>query len=589
MALQITITDAGRAEVINAENTGTAPVLITEIGLSATGFEPDPANTDLPGEFKRISTIAGTIVDPHTIHVTVRDETADNYDVSAFGVYTDSGTLFAVYSQTSGPFIQKSSQSTMLLSVDIILGTLNAQNLTFGDTSFANPTASPTVFGVVQTMEGQQDLDETRVLRRGAWGLGKWLPIADADLAVESGFYSLPVTLGALNSPLAGQSGSLLVVKGGADQDYLTQTWTHSNDTDNHRQFSRHKKGAGPWSPWIENWNHQNLPDAQARLSAAEALLQSVDQSLGNSAIEGAFVKPTKSIPLFAVSGGLITSQPFSVAINGKFVVYPASTSVSLSSLIAARDYKIYAIADQTIEAVEWDDPAPEDSRWVGGFHAAYSNGAVVASSLWDLGWRPSCNPRGMTLSPDRRLWVDIYLMDIDYGVNGYSRPDATIAKGNQLPKIPSIYGGNGANTYDRMSWYESWDLAVSAGKRLPFYGEFTGFAYGVVERQAVGADPVTTRHQAGHRSACGVEQVTGCMWQWGADINGTSATGSASWQDITGGRGAVRTHSIRAVRLGASWGSGLDSGSRASSWDASPDLSDVVYGSRGVCDHLIL
>lgn len=38
---QITITDAGRAEIINAENTGATPALIAEIGIG-TGQHESP-------------------------------------------------------------------------------------------------------------------------------------------------------------------------------------------------------------------------------------------------------------------------------------------------------------------------------------------------------------------------------------------------------------------------------------------------------------------------------------------------------------------------------------------------------------------
>ncbi|MEX2474016.1 hypothetical protein, partial [Marinobacter sp.] len=189
----------------------------------------------------------------------------------------------------------------------------------------------------------------------------------------------------------------------------------------------------------------------------------------------------------------------------------------------------------------------------------------------------------------DGKTWGDIYLMDTQYGVNGYSRNGATIADDGDRPVIPSIYGGNGSTTYGSMSWWVAVDLATAAGKRLPFYQEFTAMAYGVVERQAVGTDPGTTQHQAGHRSACGCEQITGVMYQWGADINGTSATGSASWQDIAEGRGDVYTDSIRSPRFGAHWNGGSYSGSRASNWSAAPDGSGSIISARGVSDHLNL
>ncbi|MBE0505900.1 MAG: hypothetical protein IBX50_04160 [Marinospirillum sp.] len=347
-------------------------------------------------------------------------------------------------------------------------------------------------------------------------------------------------------------------------------------------------------SPVISATDHASLsgrtkPD-QHPMSAITGLQGFYDSVIGAMALAGTLTKSNRFMPAFTTVSGLQASQGFSVSVGGDPVFFAQGTPVTLPALTDGADYKIYAKDDGSLEAAIWDAAEPLQSRLIGGFHVYHVTGTINPSSIWDLCWLPkNGNPRGRTLAPDKREWVDIYLMDVDYGINCYSRPNAQIADGSSLPKIPAIYGGNGDATYPNMTWYVTWDLAIAAGCRLPFYGEFTGFAYGVVERQSVGVDPVTTRHQAGHRSACGVEQATGCMWQWGADINGTSATGSPSWQDITGGRGDVYTHSIRAVLLGARWGSGLNSGSRASHWNASPDISNDFIGARGVCDHLIL
>jgi hypothetical protein len=150
MPLQITITDAGRAEVINATNTGTGPVTIAEIGLGAGQYEPAPEQTALTAETKRLATIAGQVVSADTIHVTIKDETGDAYTVNEIGLYTDAGTLFAVYSDPVNPIAQKAAASSLLLAVDIVLGTLDANSLTFGDTSFAMPPASETLQGIVR-------------------------------------------------------------------------------------------------------------------------------------------------------------------------------------------------------------------------------------------------------------------------------------------------------------------------------------------------------------------------------------------------------------------------------------------------------
>ncbi|MCE8028805.1 hypothetical protein HOP54_08900 [Halomonas daqingensis] len=149
MALKITITDAGRAEVPNADNTGTAPVKITHVALGDAGYTTGPEQTALQSEVKRISSIAGEAVSPDTISVTVKDEGSDTYTVREFGLITEHGTLFAVYSQAD-PIIEKASPSTLLLTIDVILADIDATSLTFGDISFSNPPASTTVAGVVR-------------------------------------------------------------------------------------------------------------------------------------------------------------------------------------------------------------------------------------------------------------------------------------------------------------------------------------------------------------------------------------------------------------------------------------------------------
>ena len=148
MALNITITDAGRAEIINANNTGTAPVTLTHIGFTAAAFTPNAGLTALPSEVKRVSNIAGEIVAPDTISVTAKDEGQDTYTMRGFGIFTGSGTLFAVYGQAD-PIIEKSSGSTMLLTIDVVLADIDAASLEFGDISFSNPPASLTTPGVV--------------------------------------------------------------------------------------------------------------------------------------------------------------------------------------------------------------------------------------------------------------------------------------------------------------------------------------------------------------------------------------------------------------------------------------------------------
>lgn len=149
MSISLIITDAGRAEVINADNTGTGPVTLTEVALGTGIAASSPTQTALQAEFKRLTTISGLVVADDTIHVTVRDETNDTYSFSEFGIFTDSGTLFAVYSAPAD-IMQKAAASSLNMALDVVLGTLDANTVTFGDTNFANPPASETVSGVAR-------------------------------------------------------------------------------------------------------------------------------------------------------------------------------------------------------------------------------------------------------------------------------------------------------------------------------------------------------------------------------------------------------------------------------------------------------
>ena len=168
--LEITVTNAGRAAIVNAQNTGTAPVTITQIGLSGTAVTPLPTATALTGEFKRVASIAGEVVAVDTIHVTLTDSTGDAYTLRSFGLYLADGTLFAIYGQ-AGPVLEKTTQSIAAMSIDVIFADIAAAAITFGDATFTNPPATTTRQGVVELAtvpEAQAGIDALRALTPAA-------------------------------------------------------------------------------------------------------------------------------------------------------------------------------------------------------------------------------------------------------------------------------------------------------------------------------------------------------------------------------------------------------------------------------------
>jgi len=146
----IHVTKAGRAALVAAGNAGTAAHKITVIGVSTVAFDDtDETLTALPGERKRISTIAGENVAADTIHVTLKDDTADQYSLYGLGLYLENGVLFAVYSQAV-PIMEKSPAAMLLLAADMQFTKIDAAQLYFGDATFTNPPATTERQGVVE-------------------------------------------------------------------------------------------------------------------------------------------------------------------------------------------------------------------------------------------------------------------------------------------------------------------------------------------------------------------------------------------------------------------------------------------------------
>ncbi|MDE7854152.1 tail fiber protein [Escherichia coli] len=155
--LLFTMTDAGRQELVNANKTGTNKVEIVSVGLGSRYYVTSTSQINITDEIKRLTTIGGKVVSPDTIHVTAKDDSKDEYVVHTIGLYTNKGTLFAVYSQEQA-IINKASSTIALISSDIAIKTLDTKNITFGDIEFINPPATETVVGVAR-FANEQEID----------------------------------------------------------------------------------------------------------------------------------------------------------------------------------------------------------------------------------------------------------------------------------------------------------------------------------------------------------------------------------------------------------------------------------------------
>lgn len=145
----ITITDAGRAALVATGNTGTNAHQVVKIGLASAPFVADRSLKAMPNERKRITTFAGANIAADTVHVTLKDDTDDQFTLYGFGLYLENDVLLGVYSQAA-PIMEKSPAAMLLLSADIQFATIDAAALTFGEATFLNPPATTEVQGVIE-------------------------------------------------------------------------------------------------------------------------------------------------------------------------------------------------------------------------------------------------------------------------------------------------------------------------------------------------------------------------------------------------------------------------------------------------------
>jgi len=144
--LNFVITDAGKVAVAQAGQLG--PVVLESIGLGTGAYVPSSLQLALQNETKRLTPDGTSNPTAGTIHFTLSDDSSAAYTVNEVGVFTSTGILFAVYSQTD-PIATKSAGSVLLLAIDLALTDIaNPTNVQVGGTGFSYAQASESVKGV---------------------------------------------------------------------------------------------------------------------------------------------------------------------------------------------------------------------------------------------------------------------------------------------------------------------------------------------------------------------------------------------------------------------------------------------------------
>ncbi|MBN9035498.1 MAG: hypothetical protein J0H53_05470 [Rhizobiales bacterium] len=281
-------------------------------------------------------------------------------------------------------------------------------------------------------------------------------------------------------------------------------------------------------------------------------------------------VRPQAGLPIFRAEGRDRLFLRAGAQIAGADSRADAETEIALPEFAAGTDYLIRSDAGALVVAPAGADLADA----IGGFHFAPGDNASARAggddapainpfSIWDAGFRPACDPRGMALVdlPDgRRLWVDIYLLGTDHLAQGTSRHGATIADGHRnKPKKPD------GSRHDGLDFLTAVDIYAGHGKRLLTYDEFRAAAFGVTEKSSADDKPETAGLDAARTSRFGLMQATGNLWVWGTDGDPDDP---------------------RPSLFGGSWLSGQYAGSRYADLDSWPDYSVEGFSARGCRDH---
>lgn len=203
--LSVVVTNAGIAEVINAQHTGTAPVVLAQVGFGRGIYTPTADQTALRDEIKRVSTIAGGVVGSNIMHIQALDSGEAAYAVYEIGVYTASGTLFAVYSQPI-PILHKVANSSIMCVIDFVLSGVEPTAVTVGDTDYTLAPATTTNLGVVELATGDEVAAGTDAERAVTPASGAAAYVALRGNQTINGIKTF-------NSPIVSDSGSMSAVE----------------------------------------------------------------------------------------------------------------------------------------------------------------------------------------------------------------------------------------------------------------------------------------------------------------------------------------------------------------------------------------
>ncbi len=362
--LLFTMTDAGRQELVNANKTGTNKVEIVSVGLGGRYYVTLTSQTNITNEIKRLTTIGGKVVSPDTIHVTAKDDSKDEYVVHTIGLYTNKGTLFAVYSQEQA-IINKASSTIALISSDIAIKTLDTKNIIFGDIEFINPPATETVVGVAR-FANEQEIDagtddslavSAKRLKQAIVKHEQSRNHPDATLT-SKGFVQLSSATNSTSETLAATPKAVKAAYDLANAKYTAQDATTARkgivQLSSATNSTSETLAATPKAVKAAYDLANGKYTAQDATTARKGIVQL--SSATNSTSETLAATPKAVKAAYDLANGKYTAQDATTARKG--IVQLSSATNSTSETLAATPKAVKAVMDETNKKAPLNSPA---------------------------------------------------------------------------------------------------------------------------------------------------------------------------------------------------------------------------------------
>lgn len=295
------------------------------------------------------------------------------------------------------------------------------------------------------------------------------------------------------------------------------------------------------------------------------------------------------------------------VLVGDTMVSWATATAITMPSHTIGTDYYIYACTDGSIRA-DASSSAPTgyntgNSRKIGGYHYGRIRNTltvtdvateIVPRSLWDLTYRPKCNPAGMVdVHGNGSLWADIYLAAVDSAITLTS---GVVTAGT----CRSIYNGTPLTGTEGLHGYNFIELAKNSGKRLLTHSEWLAVAHG--SPQGNDGDNLNAWSATTNSASTGTGQVAqavsfagacdcvGNVWEWLDEFSNDHTTTAYAWQNVMPGQSVGQLYlpnatGLRQYLAGGHWPFGVLAGSRTLNANNHPWNVSPYAGSRFACD----